>query len=194
VESFLETVTVPFTYLVVDNHSTDGTRRWLKKEGHPLMALRKNHYPGYACNIGWSQAPRDATHLQRADNDMAFLPGWCKEVEHVFGARRVGQVGLRTRAEEFGCAINTGGNSVILKVLFDKGLRYDERPWPEYPAGLSEDSYFSPAIRKMGYQWKRVRRPCLLSLADGDWEDPYYAKSYGDRRIKRPRGIRYGVR
>jgi glycosyltransferase involved in cell wall biosynthesis len=193
VASFLKTVTVPYSYFIVDNASTDGTVEWILEEQHPATLLSENFYPGYACNRGWEWAPGDATHLQRADNDMAFLPGWCDEVQARM-RRRVGQVGLRTVAEEFRCSVNTGGNCVIRKELFDKGLRWDERPWPAYPAGLSEDTFFSPAVKKLGYQWVRVKKPCLESLASGDWEDDYYARSYGDRKIIRPHGKRFDTR
>jgi glycosyltransferase involved in cell wall biosynthesis len=194
IASYLDTVTVPFTLWVVDNASTDGTMEWLADQDFGVTILPKNYYPGYATNRGWEWAPDDATHLQRADNDMAFLPGWCNEVQARFG-RRVGQVGLRTLAEEFRCYVNTGGNCVIRRELFfDHRLRWDERPWTAYPAGLSEDTFFSPKVKKLGYQWTRVKKPCLESLATHDWEDPYYAKSYGDRKINRPRGKRYGTR
>lgn len=193
VDSYLNTVTVPHSLWIVDNGSRDGTLEWIVEQGFGATLLGRNTYPGFACNRGWEWAPPDATHLQRADNDMAFLPGWCNEVQMRF-KRRVGQVGLRTMAEEFRCAVNTGGNCVILRELWDKGLRWDERPWPEYPAGLSEDTFFSPRVKKMGYQWVRVKKPCLESLATSDWEDPYYAKSYTDRGIKRPRGKRFDTR
>lgn len=208
ISSFLETVTLPFTMTVVDNASTDGTQEWVLQESQQWPAqndpyvpwawfLDKNYYPGYATNRGWESAPADATHLQRADNDMRFLPGWCDEVELRFRLkwRSLGQLGLRTREEEFACIHNTGGNCIISRDLFDKGLRYDERPWTAYPPGCSEDSLFSPLIRKRYRKnWARVQRPCLESLASGDWEDPYYQRSYGDRRIRRPRGKRYDVR
>ena len=190
ITTYLETIDVPYSMVVVDNASSDGTRKWLTEmlfEDVILehVLLERNHYPGYACNRGWMLAPEDATHLQRADNDMAFLPGWCRHVERQFRHPKVGQVGLRTAQEEFNVRSNVGGNCVILRKLWDLGLRYDERPWPKFPPGMSEDSYFSPAVQALGYRWERVRNPCLESLASGDWDDPYYAKSFGDRRIKR---------
>ena len=73
---------------------------------------------------------------------------------------------------------------VIRRELWDAGLRYDERPWPEYPPGYSEDSFLSPAVEAMGYSWTRVKEPAIRSLASGDWSDPYYATSYRDRGIR----------
>src|SRR5438128_1893254 len=160
VESYLATVTVPFTYLIVDNFSSDGTQEWLAD--HPSMLLDKNYYPGYACNRGWEQAPRDADLLQRADNDMAFVEGWCEHIiERFKNVQRLGQLGLRTDAEEFNAPDNVGGNCVLRRKLWDRGLRYDEKPWTDYPPGISEDSYFSPQVRQLGFQWSRVQQPCL---------------------------------
>src|SRR3989337_1998920 len=98
--SYLETVAVPHTLVVVDNASTDGTREWLLDDfDYGIHLLNKNRYPGFACNLGWAQAPPDATHLHRADNDFSFLPGWCEQLQEVF-TEKVGQVGLRTDEEE----------------------------------------------------------------------------------------------
>jgi len=198
IESYLETVTVPHTFSISDNASTDGTAEWIAAEWasrafgdpfHSYSLLIENRYPGFAANEGWSRGPSDATHLHRSDNDMEYLPGWCEEVAHLFQSEKVGQVGLRTDAEDE-YARNTGGNCVIRRELFDAGLRYDERPWPQIRAevgdGYSEDSFFSSQVKQMGYTWTRVRRPCIRNLASGDWKDSYYVKSYGDRGI-RPR-------
>lgn len=189
IESYLETVTVPFSFIVVDNHSTDGTYPWLvdQFENHwgnetAFLALEKNFYPGYATNAGWEKAPENATHLHRADNDFIFLPGWCEEVERRFRNQKIGQVGLRTLEEE-GDFPNVGGNCVIRRELWDAGLRYVETPWPELPPGYSEDSYFSPAVEAMGWHWTRVRRPCIRSIETVDAEDPYYQRSWGARHL-----------
>lgn len=188
ITSYLNTVTVPYTLMVVDNGSDRETQEWLICNGllHEVLLLTENRYPGFACNRGFELAPADATHLHRADNDFAFLPGWCDHVQQSFTGDKIGQLGLRTDQEEMHAVWNVGGNMILRRELWDAGLRYDERPWPEYPAGYSEDSYLSPAVREMGWRWQRVRRPCIETLASGDWEDSYYSKSYGDRGIKRP--------
>lgn len=194
VESYLETVSVPFSVSLVDNDSSDQTAEWIFEELWKMLPggrhhlLSKNRYPGFAANLGWSEAPVDATHLHRADNDFAFLPGWCEEVERMFSENeRLGQLGLRTDEEEQWAKLNVGGNCVIRRELWDAGLRYDERPWPqireEVGIGFSEDSFLSAAVVELGWEWDRVERPCIRSLASGDWRDPYYAKSYGDRGI-----------
>lgn len=188
INSFLETVTVPYTLTIVDNGSTDGTPEWLDRLEFDAVLFSDNKYPGYACNRGWERAPLDADFLQRADNDWTFLPGWCERVQEQFEDPNVGQVGLRTAREEVfpnGQTVpwNVGGNNIIRRELWDQGLRYDERPWPELPAGHSEDTYLSPAVQAMGYKWTRVKRPCILGNSVESREDPYYQRSYAARRI-----------
>ncbi len=192
--SYFETVTVPFTLTIVDNGSDDGTEDFLREclDWYDLDALmlHENRYPGYATNRGWETAPSDATHLQRADNDWTFLPGWCDQVRKAFKDPKVGQVGLRTDKEEVfpnGVTVpwNVGGNNVIRRELWDQGLRYDERPWTDLPAGHSEDTYMSPAVAAMGYEWTRVKRPCIVGNSDESnaMNEEYYRRSWGARRI-----------
>jgi glycosyltransferase involved in cell wall biosynthesis len=182
--SYLETVTVPWSLTMVDNGSTDGTQEWLKDALgiYPHILLYENKYPGYATNRGWERAPDDATFLQRADNDWTFLPGWCDQVQRAFKDPKVGQVGLRTQREE-PVIYNVGGNNVIRRELWDKGLRYDERPWREMDRGCSEDTYMGPAVRAMGYEWTRVKQPCIVGNSVESHDDPYYQESYAARRI-----------
>ncbi len=186
-DSYLNTVTVPFSLTVVDNGSKDGSEEWLADfaEVHDesrVHLLGENMYPGFACNLGWSTAPDEATHLHRADNDWAYKPGWCDQVIAAFQDPEVGQVGLRTQREE-PVDYNVGGNNVIRRELWDAGLRYDERPWTELPAGHSEDTYLSPAVVSMGYKWTRVKKPCIYGVSVESREDDYYIRSYTARRI-----------
>jgi hypothetical protein len=198
IASYLETVSVPFTIYIVDNGSTDGTHQWILEDsgvqhwpwGSGAHVGKENCYPGRAANYGWSMGVEDATHLHRADNDHIFLPGWCEEVKRVFEAKKVGQVGLRTAAEEQYARTNTGGNCVIRRELWDQGLRWDERTWPqlrdEVGPGITEDSLMSPAVQAMGYTWTRVKQTCIQPISpetpdDPDW--PYYLKAWADRGI-----------
>ena len=76
---------------------------------------------------------------------------------------------------------------MILRSLWDQGLRYDERPWgKEYPPGWTEDSLFSPAVVNMGYKWTRVKRPCIVPISSEDPSDPYYQTSWELRGIEPP--------
>jgi glycosyltransferase involved in cell wall biosynthesis len=190
VESYLETVSVPWSLNFVDNGSTDGTVEWLEDNfaSRNITLLEENRYPGYATNRGWEQVPDGAQFfLHRADNDWAYFDGWCDHVVAAFQDPKVGQVGLRTDREESRNGVpipwNVGGNCVIRRELWDAGLRYDERPWTELPAGHSEDTYLSPAVEKMGYRWTRVAKPCIYGVSVESKDDPYYQASYTARRI-----------
>ena len=126
--------------------------------------------------------------LHRADNDFVFLPGWDTHVRLMFTAHpNLGQLGLRTDEEELHNLHNVGGNNVIRKQLWDEGLRYDERPWPQIAKkvpGYTEDSFLSPRVRKMGWDWDRVQEPCIQSIGYEDPDDPYYEQYVGDRGIR----------
>jgi glycosyltransferase involved in cell wall biosynthesis len=201
--SYLETRTGPGSMVIVDNGSTDGTVEWLHglakeyadTDNWPTFVLTfplgENKYPGYACNTGWEQAPPDTVLLHRADNDFVFLPDWETHVRLMFTANPdLGQLGLRTGEEELHNLHNVGGNCVIRKELFDEGLRYDERPWPKIAKkvpGYTEDSFLSPEVRKMGWEWDRVRQPCIKDMAgnigDGRY-DEYLRQTRVDRGIR----------
>ena len=194
IQSWRETTYGPATLFVVDNASEDGTTEWLDENlsSWNRLFLPKNMYPGYATNRGWEYAPSDTVLLHRADNDFVFLPDWETHVRLQFSVNeRLGQLGLRTDEEELFNAHNVGGNCVIRKQLWDEGLRYDERTWPEISAkvrGYTEDSFLSPRVRKMGWEWGRVTQPCIVDIAgnegsyDGKYDD-YLKQTKLDRGI-----------
>lgn len=185
IASYLTTVTLPYSLLIVDNGSSAPVHEWLQDgvPGATVLLLGKNLYPGAATNIGFAAAPADATHLHRSDNDMFYLPEWCDEVERAFAEQpRLGQLGLRTNDEELWCTSNVGGTAIIDKRLWNEGLRYDERPWSML-GSVTEDYYLSRDVERRDWRWARVERPCVVHKASGDRADPYYQHSYGVRGI-----------
>jgi glycosyltransferase involved in cell wall biosynthesis len=195
VASYLETVHGPWSLEIVDNASTDGTQEWLLElvsqpdlvENTSVTLLRENRYPGFATNRGWETAPDRTVLLHRADNDFVFLPGWELHVRLMFSTSdTLGQLGLRTNDEELHNPRNVGGNCVIRKELWDQGLRYDERTWPEISAkvpGYTEDSFMSPKVVQMGWTWGRVTQPCIRPISQESADDPYYRQTWADRGI-----------
>jgi len=186
-QTYKDTITLPHSLVVVDNCSDRETMDWLiHNVTEQLVLLGENKYPGFATNKGWSMMPAETTLLHRSDNDFSYLPGWCDQVTELFERSRVGQVGLRTDQEELKARWNVGGNNVIRRRLWEEGLRYDERPWGEYPPGWTEDSMLSPVVKEMGYSWTRVKQPCIVPLSREDPDDPYYVETWAVRGIKPP--------
>lgn len=179
-KSLINTIDIPYYLVIVDNHSTDGTLKWLEKTGPQDLLIENpyNFYPGRACNIGWERGIQefpDATHLMRLDNDMEFEKGWDTKAEEYFEAiPLLGQLGLDNTAldgysgdsryvtELNGETINAwpgnvGGPCIIRREVWDRGVRYNETPWKdlrkdeESMVTPQEDVKFSLQMHNYGY-------------------------------------------
>lgn len=184
VNSYLDTVTVPFELVVVDNHSGAEAAEWLMQSGLTVLRLPANRYPGYAANRGFRLADERATHLHRSDNDMRFLPGWCEWLSTEFDAGTlVGQVSLRTDEQE-PASDAVGGNMVLARAAWDEGVRYTDEPWDAVPW---EDGLLTANLVERGWLWRRVRRACTIHLGDPpDFTDAYYRDTYAIRGLPVP--------
>lgn len=195
-------------YIVVsDNASTDGTQTYLKdllRRGRidKLLLHDENYYPGKACNLGWEEGLKhyEATHLMRLDNDMLLTKDWNLRVAQYFQAiPELGQLGIEHEAIETpqadlrrrninGFTINewpgvVGGPMVMLRKLWDMGLRYDETPWYKFqkntPA-MQEDSKLSQAIQVKGYLTGHAQEELGRTFATREtWSEypEYYRKT-----------------
>jgi glycosyltransferase involved in cell wall biosynthesis len=179
IASYLETVTLPYTMVVVDNASTDGTQDWLMESFSEYDLLKHNRYPGFAANLGFQRAPNDATHFHRSDNDMEYLPGWCDEVQERFENQMLWQLGLRT-VEEEGPHAAVGGNCVLAREAWEAGIRYSEASWHQVPF---EDAHMAQKILRAARIWDRVRKPCTVHIGLASRDDPYYQETFSTRKI-----------
>lgn len=180
-DSYYQTVTLPFNLVIVDNGSDFETTDYLRHTNHQVIYLDSNMYPGFATNHGFALASSGATLLHRSDNDIEYLPGWCDEVAEKFDLYPIlGQLGLRTLEEE-GPHAAVGGNCVIRRELWEQGLRYSENPWT--PNTPFEDGLMASAIRRLGSSWARVERPCVIHRGLARSDDPYYQRTFADRGI-----------
>lgn len=188
--SYFETVTMPFDLIIVDNASGPETRAWLEGAGLNVIFLHKNRYPGFATNRGFEKSGESHTILHRSDNDVRYLPGWTDALMNRFerghgrggnGNLRVGQVGLMTDAQEGRSMPAVGGNMAIRRELWEEGVRYSEAGWDTVPW---EDGQMTHSIVSAGWGWARVATQCLVHLGDPpDFDDPYYRESYEIRGI-----------
>lgn len=169
IESYLSTVTVPYSVVVVDNGSPKNVTDWLTTLTIPVIFLGENRFPGYATNRGWELMPPETVLLQRSDNDTFYLPGWCDEMLEAFEDPTVGQYGPIAAGDEQWTAMSSwpvGGNSVIRRSLYDAGLRYSELPWSSNED--AEDGKLTKNVQAMGFQRKFGTRPGIKYLDDGD--------------------------
>ena len=194
VASYLETVSMPFDLVIVDNGSDEETLDWLAASGLKTLLLGENRYPGYAANRAWTLHDESHDFLHRSDNDLHYLPGWCEALVQRFQrghARggpglRVGQVGLMTDAQEGRKVPAVGGNMAIRREVYEEGVRYTDEPWDSVPW---EDGMMTGSVVAAGWGWARVSTQCLVHLGDPpDFDDPYYVKTYGVRGIL-PEGV-----
>lgn len=170
VNSYLDTVSVPYSLVIVDNGSPADVRDWLKSLDVDVIFLDRNYYPGYATNRGWEAMPPQTTLLQRIDNDTRYLPGWCDEMVAAFENPNVGQYGPIAAGDEPWTTMPVwpvGGNSVIRRTLYDAGLRYSEEPWG---ADHVEAPVLTREVWSRGYERVFGTVPGIVYLDDGDTE------------------------
>lgn len=209
---FFATISVPYYLVVVDNSSTDGTIQHLqslKKRGKidKLILNPDNYYPGAACNIGWRQGLEEyqsATHLMRLDNDMHLEKGWdVAALDYFRKIPSMGQIGIEHEAIENPKAAgheitiagktfnkfpgNVGGPNIISRLVWDKGLRYNEGKWDSFGYGKptpQEDVAFSRAIQNAGFLMGHMTEKLAWTFANKEnWKEypEYYKKTMSER-------------
>lgn len=208
--AFWKTTELPYYLVVVDNNSTDGTKKYLsnlesRNRADKVILNPDNYYPGKATNIGWAEGLKhypEATHLMRLDNDMHLEPGWQKAAESYFKAiPELGQLGIDHEAIEHpkaalraleinGKTLNpwpgcVGGPNIIRKKIWDMGIKYPELMWNDgRNSPLQEDSQFSKAIINKGYLVGHMTENLARTFAnESNWADypEYYKKTMSDR-------------
>lgn len=210
--TFWDTISTPYYLVVVDNASTDGTPEYLrrvKKRGRidKLILNKMNFYPGAATNIGWREGLEEypiATHLMRLDNDMHLEKGWdTAALDYFKKIPSMGQIGIEhaaienERAAAFNITLNSktfnkfpgnvGGPNIISRLVWDKGLRYNEEKWDSFGTGKptpQEDVAFSRAILNAGFLMGHMTEKLAWTFANQEnWKDypDYYKKTMSER-------------
>lgn len=189
----------PFVLVVADSGSSgetvDALRAAVAADPRVTFLPLDNVYPGRACNVGWEAALAalpEADVLVRLDNDVEVQRGWTKTVECALrDFPDVGTFGLLDMIEEGGPREivtgpsgvrldvgwgNTGGNVAIRRELWDAGVRWDERRWPEM-GGRDEGGIFSRTTRRAGWELAHVFEPIAVHHGHRwcEYED-YYAR------------------
>jgi hypothetical protein len=128
-------------------------------------------------------------------------PGWLDETKHVFDSfEDLGQFGFieMSDAKEFQYIIkeadngakinigpsNVGGPNVVLKKLWDDGLRYNEMPWQNFGAPTpQEDVKLSLNIKSMGYWFGNTASKICVEQSFGNTDKyfGYYQDTFARR-------------
>lgn len=176
IESYLDTVSVPYRLVVVDNKSDDETVECLQslstKHGFEVIFLQEN-MGGRAYNI---VLEREVGYrfVHFSENDLQYLPGWDRELLMKFecfpgigqispfsplaqtddgeiaGGRPPSHLVSHGQYSLFIAHKNVGGTSVVRRELVETGLT-----WSNLSRGnmfkFPNDSLFSQDIKKLGW-------------------------------------------
>ena len=175
VESYLKTIEVPYELIIIDNGSTDDSRKIIKELNdkyknkiNEIILLDKN-IGGEAINLGLAKAKGKLLHI--SENDIEYLPGWSKKVVKLFQTfNELGQLSLfspvptdeevwelhqiRKVLHKEGEIIyealgNVGTTSVIRREIWDKGVRVHNIKTDEFL--FPDDVRLSEDILRLGY-------------------------------------------
>jgi len=96
-ESYHDTVSVPFEMFIVDNASSDDSRkiidRFSSAAGNITPILLDENIGGEAVNLGLDKSRGNLLHI--SENDLEYLPGWSDKVVDLFATfSRLGQLSL----------------------------------------------------------------------------------------------------
>jgi glycosyltransferase involved in cell wall biosynthesis len=172
-QSYIETVSCPHELWIVDNHSTDNSRKVIEKfvGKHPktkVIFLPENR-GGEAYNEAIPHLTGNLVYL--CENDQIHMPGWCEKVLHAFQTyRNLGQLSLhcpvptddeawvsKTVKIRFvnGCLLyqlqdNVTTSSIIRAPLFQRGLHVVNMPSNNKDIKLPDDGKISGTVKSMG--------------------------------------------
>ncbi|ADX84949.1 glycosyltransferase family 2 protein [Saccharolobus islandicus] len=175
VESYLKTVEVPYELIIVDNGSTDNSRKIIEelkaKHGNKInkIILLDKNIGGEAINLGLNEAKGKLLHI--SENDIEYLPGWSTKVVKLFQTfDKLGQLSLfspvptddevwvvhpirriwyREGEIIYEALGNVGTTSVIRREIWEKGVRVHTIKTEEFL--FPDDARLSEDILRLGY-------------------------------------------
>jgi glycosyltransferase involved in cell wall biosynthesis/protein-L-isoaspartate O-methyltransferase len=173
-ESYVQTVNVPYELWIVDNASTDDSAQVIAgfAQRYPqiqVLSLPENQ-GGEAYNLVIPKLKGEFIHL--SENDKIYLPGWCEKMQEAFASfPKLGQLCLEssvpTDAEVWvtkpvvrrfrkGCLLyesegNVITSSILRKQLFEQGLSLHNIVRPNSHVRFPDDARLSADVRKLGF-------------------------------------------
>lgn len=164
IHSYIDTISVPFELIIIDNGSTDGSKGIIKKlcKNNPNCnsIFLPGNRGGRALNLGLKMAKAKLLHV--SENDLTYKSGWDQKMLRAFRKiPKLGQLSLfapfkkenTTKVVEGDCVIyimnsNVGTSSMFRREIWDKGIR-----WDNIGSGYKfpNDYAFSKAVKEVGY-------------------------------------------
>ena len=207
VESYLNTVSVPYELIIVDNASTDDSRNYISsvcenQSNHTGIFLTRN-LGGVALNFGFHFGKGQYFHS--SGNDGEFLPGWDKHALAKFEEfPELGQLSLisskpQTEKGEIwvtkpstpitrnGVTIlktdyNIGMGGIFRKEIWKKGVRWKNIDSKSQKIMLPADGKFSKQIKELGYWIAWNDKYTIINWGHNiqEWQNhlEYYIKNY----------------
>ncbi|QGQ44723.1 glycosyltransferase [Metabacillus sediminilitoris] len=204
IKSYIETVSVSYTLIVVDNASNSKTILTLKRlaELYNFKAIfLKENKGGLAFNhILNTVNINKYRYIHFSENDLEYRPGWDKElISKLETFPKLGQISpysltpeveqgeiwgkrpgkpFRKGGKLIYICPNTGTTCLVKKILIKRGLRWkniQKNKWK-----LPADAAFSAGVKRMGYF--------------AAWNDRYLAKNWGHNITQFQKEIDYYVK
>lgn len=202
IKSYLDTISVPYELIIIDNGSIDGSREYIKKVCHnnkecDCILLDKN-IGGKALNLGLQKARGKFMHV--SENDLSYKVGWDTKMLKKFQTfPELGQLSVfspfppdgviwekmkftnkfeRSNFIIYVTDINVGSSSVFRWEIWDKGIRWGNTGKGEYQ--FPNDGAFSQAVQKAGY---------LVA-----WNDEYLVKNHGHHIEEMKNNLSYYIK
>jgi len=211
INSYLETISVPYELIIIDSASTDGSKEYIEtvcNENPKLkgILLTEDFGGGNAINLGLEICR--GTYLHVSENDIEYLPGWDQELLKKFNVfPKLGQISLFSSNPEskkgeiwekhpskaitnneqtvYFAKKNITTSCIFRRQLWDEGIR-----WKNVICGenkFPDDDDFSKAVKSHGYQvaWNDHYTVFNWGHNVEEWIEnlEYYISNYKDKRV-----------